>query len=117
MGNFKNLTVWKISKDFAVLIYNVTNKDAWLKDYGFRDQIRRASISIVSNIAEGDASGTDKNSIHYFYIARGSAAEVFTQATIAHEIGYLSNDDFHKIESIVEEISAKLMNLIKSRKK
>ena len=117
MGNFKNLNVWKISKDFAVLIYQITNKDAWLKDYGFRDQIRRAVISIASNIAEGDASGTDKNSIHYFYIARGSAAEIYTQATIAYEIGYLSKEDFTKIEPIVEDISAKLMNLIKSRKK
>jgi four helix bundle protein len=60
MGNYKNLNVWKISKDFAVSIYILTNKDLWLKDFGLRDQIRRTAVSIASNIAEGEASGTEK---------------------------------------------------------
>ncbi len=83
--------------------------------YDQRDQIRGAAVSIAGNIVEGEASSTDKNDIHYFYIARASAAEVFTQAIIAFEIGYLSKEDFIQIESTTDNISKMLITLIKSK--
>ena len=60
MGNFRNLRVWQEAKDLAVYVYKVTNKGSFSKDFRFRDQIRAASISIASNIAEGDELNTSK---------------------------------------------------------
>lgn len=94
MGNFMKLNVWQRGKDLAVYIYQITRKGAFTKDYGLRDQFRKAVVSVPSNIAEGDELNTDRQSIQFFYIAKGSSAEVLTQAIIAHEVGYLPDQDF-----------------------
>lgn len=91
MGKFKDLIVWQKSKDLCILIYKITNSDLFSKDFGLKDQIRRAAISIVSNIAEGDESGSNKNCVRYFNISKASVAEIYTQIIIAHEIGYVDN--------------------------
>ena len=101
----------------AVYIYKVTAHGNFAKDYGLRDQIRRAVVSIASNIAEGDELGTDKQSVNLFYTARGSSAEVLTQAIIALEIGYIAKKSFSHIESECQSISKMLNKLIKSRSK
>ena len=100
MGNFQDLKVWQRSKDLAVYIYKLTTKGQFCKDYGLRDQIRRAAVSIPSNLAEGDEYGSDKQSVRFFYIAKGSSAEVLTQAIISHEIGYINAKDYKNIESV-----------------
>ena len=87
-----------------------------MKDYGLTDQIRRAAVSIPSNIAEGDELNTDKQAINFFYIAKGSAAELLTQAIIAHEIGYLEKEHYDHIEDECEAISGMLARLIQARK-
>jgi four helix bundle protein len=115
MGNFRELRVWQRAKDLAVYIYKITNKGAFSKDYGLKDQIRRASVSIPSNIAEGDELGTDKQSINFFHTAKGSSAEVLTQAIIAFEIGYLLERSFLHIETECQSISKMLNKLIKAR--
>ena len=79
--------------------------------------MRRSAVSIASNIAEGDESGTDKLGIRFFYIAKGSSAELYTQLVIAEEIGYL---DKAVIDELVDDclaISSMLQNLISSRAK
>ena len=88
-NGFKELKVWRKSKELAVCIYQVTNKGPFSNDYGLRDQIRRVAVSIPSNIAEGVERETDKEAVWYFYIAKGPSAEVLTQAIIAFEIGYI----------------------------
>ena len=115
MGKFRDLKVWQRAKDLAVFIYRLTTHGEFANDYGLRDQIRRAAVSIPSNIAEGDESGTDKQSIKYFYTSRGSSAEVLTQAIIANEIGYIQKEDFLHIENECESISKMLNRLIKAR--
>ena len=67
MGNFEDLKVWQRAKDLAVYIYKLTAHGRFSKDFGLRDQIRRAAVSIPSNIAEGDELGTDKQSIRYLH--------------------------------------------------
>jgi four helix bundle protein len=116
---FKELRVWQNGKDLAVYIYRITNTGDFAKDYGLRDQIRRAVVSIPSNIAEGDERETDKEAVRYFYIAKGSSAEVLTQATIAFEIGYIPKETFMEIEKGCIEISSMLSNskLISARSK
>lgn len=60
MGNFEELRVWQRAKELAIFLYKLSGQGAFAKDWGLRDQIRRASVSIASNIAEGDELGTDR---------------------------------------------------------
>ena len=117
MGNFQELRVWRKAKDLVVFIYKETQKGEFAKDYGLRDQIRRASVSIPSNIAEGDELNSDKQAVKYFYIAKGSAAELLTQAIIAFEIGYFDLEKYQYIEKECKAISGMLTLLIAARSK
>lgn len=99
----------------AVLIYKLTARGAFAKDYALRDQIRRAATSIPSNIAEGDELDTDKQAIRFFYTAKGSSAEVLTQSLIAFEIGYRTEEDFRNIERECQRVSSMLTRLIQAR--
>jgi len=112
---FKELNVCQKSKDLVVFVYKLTTNGSFKKDYGLRDQMRRAAVSIPSNIAEGDERGTDKESVRYFYIAKGSSAELLTQVIISHEIGYISKDTFNELEHKCTEISKMLSKLISVR--
>jgi four helix bundle protein len=116
MGDFRKLDVWQISKRLAIMVYQVTNSKEFSKDFSLRDQIRRASVSISSNIAEGEESGTNKMSIRYFYIAKGSSAELQSQAEIAYEIGYVKKEKLDEILDLCTQISSKLSKLISYRK-
>jgi four helix bundle protein len=115
MGNFKKLRVWQLAKELAVNIYKLSQNLQFKKDFGFKDQIQRAAISIPSNIAEGDESGTDKLSVRYFYIAKGSIAELTTQLIIANEIGYTDNVTTDSLLNECEKLSSMLNKLIQAR--
>jgi four helix bundle protein len=115
MGNFQKLRVWQLAKDLAVRIYKIIKSTPLSKDFGLRDQIQRAAVSVPSNIAEGDESGTNKNSIRYFYTAKGSIAELQTQIIIAHEIGYLDLALKNDLISECDRISIMLNKIIKAR--
>jgi four helix bundle protein len=117
MSKFMKLKVWERSKNLAVFLYKVTAIGKFSKDFGLRDQIRRAAVSVPSNIAEGDELDTDKQAVKAFYIAKGSSAEVLTQAVIAMEIGYLEQTAYDHIENECQAISSMLMKLIKARYK
>ncbi len=114
-NGFRGLKVWQKGKDLAVYVYKVTESGKFSKDYGLKDQIRRAAVSIPSNIAEGDELDTDKQAIKCFFIAKGSSAEVLTHAIIALEIGYIESKVFEEIEDRCMEISRMLSKLISAR--
>lgn len=115
MGKFKELRVWQNAKDLAVEIYKLTQGTPFKADFGFKDQIQRAAVSIPSNIAEGDESGTDKLSVRHFYIAKGSSAELMTQIIIASEIGYLDQATARHLSEDCNMISSMLSKLIRAR--
>jgi four helix bundle protein len=117
MGDFQKLKVWQRSKDLAVYVYNITGEGLFIKDYSLKDQIRRSAVSIPINIAEGDELGTNRQSIKFFYIAKGSTAELLNQAIIAHEIGYLAQSQFDHIKEECQAISSMLTKLISVRAK
>ena len=117
MGNFQDLKVWQKAKDLAVYISKITPEGKFGKDFGLRDQIRKAAVSIPSNLAEGDEYGTDKQSVKFFYISKGSSAEVLTQAIIANEIGYINEGDYKYIKTECKAISGMIMRLIHARSK
>lgn len=116
MGKFQELKVWQRAKELAVDIYKLTEENTFSKDYGLRDQMRRAAVSIPSNIAEGDELDTDRQAIKFFYTAKGSSAEVLTQTMIAYEIGYLNEAHFDHIQRECQVISSMLTRLIQARR-
>lgn len=113
---FKDLIAWQRSKALAVRIYRLTEQGGWARDYGLRDQIRRAAVSVPSNIAEGDERAGDVDSARFFRIAKGSLAEVRTQLEIAAEIGYLPNEEFRPLDDECDQIGRILGALIRTRK-
>ena len=115
MGNFNKLEVWEDSKNLAVKIYLLANKGALAKDFSLRDQIRRAAISVPSNLAEGDESGSQKMSIKYFYIAKASLAELRTQFEIARKIGYVEDSDYQSMMKIMVLLSKRITKLLQHR--
>ena len=117
MANFEKLSVWQLAKNLAVDIYEISNHGKLSTDYGLRDQMRRAAVSIPSNIAEGEQLGSNLQSIRHLYIARGSAAELYTQAIIAKEINYLNSEVFSNIENKYNQISGMLTRLIQARQR
>jgi four helix bundle protein len=113
----KELNVWKDSIEFVVNIYKVTAEFPKEELYGLIGQIRRACISIPSNIAEGAARNSDKEFIQFLYISLGSLAEVETQLIISEKLNYLSNsvDLFGKITNIKQMIIG-LIKYLKNKK-
>jgi len=115
MSHFEELKVWQKAVDLAVKVYEITKKDPFNRDYGLQDQMRRSSVSISSNIAEGDQLESDKSSIRHFRISKGSTAELYTQTIISNRIGYLDKLDFEYLKQECQEILGMLTNLIKHR--
>ena len=111
--NFENMEVWKLSMNLTIEIYKQLQK---CTDFGFKDQIQRASVSIPSNIAEGNEKLTDKDSIKFFSIAKGSAGEVRTQLYLAYALGYINLDHKNDLIEKVTIISKMLHSLINYRK-
>jgi four helix bundle protein len=115
MGNFEELEVWQESKKLSVVIYKATNKGEIAKDFGLRDQIRRAAISVPSNITEGEESGFDKLSIRYFHNAKASLAELYTQILIAFELKLINEAEYTFIIEQINRIFKRIKSLIKYR--
>jgi len=116
-GGFRGLQVWQKAKELTVFIYAITNSASFSKDLILRNQMRKAAISIPSNIAEGDEVGSDKQASRFFNIAKGSTAELLTQAIIALEIGLIEQTVFDEIESRCTGILKMLSRLISVRSK
>jgi len=112
---FKSLKIWQRAKDLAVLVYKITDSGKISKDFGLRDQMRRSAVSVASNIAEGDERKTDKEAVRFFYMAKGSAAELRTQNTIAYEIGHLCEKDFTNIDTECLELGKMIGGIIRHR--
>ena len=113
-GSFEDLEVWQQGCDLAIEIYGVTRKGDLSRDYGLRDQMTRAAVSIPSNIAEGKERETVPELIRYLYIAKGSAGELRTHIHIACRIGYLDLEVFHALIRRAELLSKKLASFIQS---
>jgi len=111
---FEDLECWQQATSLAIEIYRVSSSGEFGRDFGFRDQLRRAAVSIGSNIAEGKERETSSEFIRFLYIAKGSAGELKTQLYIAKEIGYLDAATHFDLNQRTEKISGMLGNLIKA---
>jgi len=110
---FEDLVMFKKARELTKAIYK---SFASCKDYGFRDQIQRASVSVVSNIAEGFESGTKQEFLNYLYIAKASAGEVRAQLYVAHDIGYVNIETFKHLNMCAEECSRLIASFAKKLK-
>jgi len=106
--SFEKLTVWIESKEFAKTIYQITSSFPDSEKFGLTSQLRRASVSISSNIAEGSARNTFKDKAHFTTIAFGSAVEVINQLIIAYEINFLTVECYEELRNKLESITNKL---------
>lgn len=112
MHNYKNLNVWKNARSFIKDIYETTMSFPDSEKFGISTQIRRNSISISSNIAEGSGRNTEKEFLNFLKIARGSSFETESLLILANDLHYIKDPDFNKLEPKIVEIQKMLFGLI-----
>ena len=116
MSSYRNLNVWKKAMDFAVRIYELTNSFPQKEAFSLTNQIRRASISVPSNIAEGSGRKTNKDYCQFITIARGSLCELETHLEIAFRVGYIQKELFQKLLIETSEIGKMLNGMMRALK-
>ena len=109
---YKELTVWQKAMDLVVEVYRVVKLLPKEETYGLSDQMRRAAISIPSNIAEGQMRNTTRDYINFLYIARGSNAELQTQCLICARIHYFDEKELIKALSLSDEVGRMINAMI-----
>jgi four helix bundle protein len=114
VSNYQELQVWQKAMDLAVESYGLIKKLPKEEVYSLSDQIRRASVSIPSNIAEGNGRQNPNEFKIFLRYAKGSAAELETQLLLCQRIGYLSSNDIAPALALLTEISKMLSTLVKS---
>jgi len=113
--SYRDLSAWKAAKALAVEVYRVVNVAAVRNDFALVDQLRRAAISIPSNIAEGAGRGTNQDALRFLYIARGSLCELRTQVEVMQEAGLLDSRICESLLGRAEEAGRLLGGLIRFR--
>lgn len=116
MKTFRDLIVWQRAMTFATSVYEVTSRFPSSEMYGLTNQLRRATVSVSSNIAEGSKRGSKKEFTQFLRIAQGSAAEIETQLTIAKNLNFVSVDKSMELLNELESITKMLTKLINSIK-
>lgn len=116
MTTFRNLNVYIKSKELVKQIYELLKKFPREEQFALSDQLRRAVISIPSNIAEGSGRNSQKDQAHFYNIAYGSLMEVFSQLDIACDLGYICQEEFNQLVLLINEEAKMLSGLIAKRK-
>lgn len=109
---FEEIEAWKTVRQLANLIYRLSEQGSFAKDYGLKDQIRRASVSVMSNIAEGFESRTDTQFINYLGHAKGSSGEVRSQLYVALDLKYISLEQFAEAYEFADKTSRQVSRFI-----
>ena len=107
--NFENLRVWQEARVFVNDIYDMMQN---CRDFGFRDQIQRAAVSIMNNIAEGSESGSDAKYVNFLNIAKGSCSEVRSMLYLCEDFGFCTSDKHKELHDKAQLIASGLRNLI-----
>lgn len=113
----KNLDVWKLAMECVLDMYQITKSFPIDERFGLTEQLRRAAISIPSNIAEGSSRNTRKEFVNFLYIAQGSLSEIDTQLEISLKLGYVTIEDCNKVYLKLERIGKMITGLIKNQKR
>jgi four helix bundle protein len=102
---FEDLIAWQKARQLTTEIYRITNQGEFVRDFGLRDQIRRAAVSVMSNIAEGFERGSRGEFHQFLVVAKASCAEVRSQLYIAQDVGYINQETFDTVNSSTSELS------------
>lgn len=109
---FEDIEAWQTARELTKLIYSFTEEGKFSRDFGLKDQIRRASVSIMSNISDGFESQTQAQFIRYLVIAKASAGEVRSQLYVCKDLEYVDQDQFTKAFAIAEKVSRQIARFI-----
>ena len=112
-NKFEDIKAWQLARELVKETYKLTRDKNCSKDYGFKDQIQRSSISVMSNIAEGFERYNKKEFVNFLNFARASAGEARSQLYVALDLGYLSKENFDNLKNLCESISKHIWNLMK----
>ena len=115
LGPHKNLKVWQKGIEFTTLLYGCTSHYPQSELFGLVSQMRRAAVSITSNIAEGYGRSSVTDLIHFLHISLGSSNELDTQLQISYNLGFLSLSEFNELDKMNDEINKMLRSLIFSK--
>jgi len=110
---FEDIESWKKARKLSQRVYEVTAKGDLRRDFGLKEQLRRASVSVLANIAEGFERGGDKEFARFLCIAKGSCGEVRAQLYVALDQRYLSPSEFEDLSNLATEVGRLLSGLIK----
>ncbi len=109
---FEEIEAWQTARELTKLIYSLTEENKFSRDFGLKDQIRRASVSIMSNISEGFESQTQAQFIRYLGLAKASAGEVRSQLYISRDLDYITQEQFSKAFAMAEKASRQVARFI-----
>ena len=112
--HFEDLEAWKFSRRLTNEVYSLTRMERFCRDFSLVDQIKRASISVMTNVAEGFERGSNKDFARFLFIARGSAGEVRSLLYIALDQGYITEEEFNTTKNLCLQNSRIIWGLIKS---
>src|SRR5262245_44492738 len=109
---FEEIEAWQTARELTKLIYSLPDENNFSRDFGLKDQIRRASVSIMSNISEGFESQTPAQFIRYLGLANASAGEVRSQLYVSHDLDYITQEQFTKALTMAEKASRQTARFI-----
>lgn len=109
---FEDIKAWQVARELVSAVYRASGRGKFEKDFGLRDQIQRASVSVMANIAEGFERSSDRELHRFLYIAKGSAGEVRSHLFVALDLGYISDEEFSDLRAKSEEVAKSLSGFI-----
>ena len=110
-SKFEEIQAWQKAHEVTLPVYRITTNGNFAKDYGLKDQIRRASVSIMANIAEGHGRRSNSEFANFLNVSRGSVAEVQSHLYVALGLGCISQQDFDELYGQLTEISRMTLSL------
>ena len=110
---FEDIEAWKLMRELTKEIYTITQAGDFAKDYGLRDQIRRAAVSVMSNIAEGYERNGNREFLQFLSQAKGSIGEIKTHLYVALDVGFISNADFERLFNDATKVGQLIGGLMK----
>ncbi|NMB80953.1 MAG: four helix bundle protein [Ignavibacteria bacterium] len=112
LKTFEDLPIYQKAKDLCVRIYRI-NDSRYMKDFGFKDQIQRAAVSVMNNNTEGFERGSEKDFIKFLYYSKGSVGEIRSLLNLSIKLNYIEKDSYEEMKNDCIEISKQLSNFIK----
>ena len=109
---FEDIKAWQEARELVSAVYRVSGRGKFEKDFGLRDQIQRASVSVMANIAEGFERSSDREFHRFLYIAKGSAGEVRSHLFVALDLGYVTSDEFDNLRAKAEDVAKTISGFI-----